>query len=122
MKDVKGHLMESIGELEEENDSVAPSEFIPTPNIDTADPTEVYTRESLITTQEWAAIDASRLLAIEDDKERASALPYKRSSWLQYKSRAVANIKDKTARKTQMWVLLSFCNRIRLIDLMLSPL
>ncbi|ADV20586.1 DNA-directed RNA polymerase I subunit RPA49 [Cryptococcus gattii E566] len=116
MKDVKGHLMESIGELEEENDSVAPSEFIPTPNIDTADPAEVYTRESLITTQEWAAIDASRLLAIEDDKERASALPYKRSSWLQYKSRAVANIKDKTARKTQMKYLYYLSCLLSLLD------
>lgn len=48
MKDVKGYLMESIGEFEEENDLVVFSEFILNFNIDIVDFIEVYICEFLI--------------------------------------------------------------------------
>ncbi|WVQ78208.1 hypothetical protein IAT38_000291 [Cryptococcus sp. DSM 104549] len=102
MEHVKGHLMDSIGELQEEEGPEAPSEFIPAPNLTTSDVTEVYPRDSIIPPSEWSAIDVSQLLAAQDDTERNGLLPYRRSIWVKSKGRVISNIKDKSARRTQM--------------------
>lgn len=68
-----------------------PSELIPTPNLETSQPDEVYPRESLIPSDEWSAISVSELLKATDDKERVALLPYRRSRWIEAKMRSIIN-------------------------------
>ncbi|RSH91177.1 DNA-directed RNA polymerase I subunit rpa49 [Saitozyma podzolica] len=92
MQGVKGHLMEAIPKtamLEEA--PPGPSELIPTPNLETSQPDEVYPRESLILSDEWSAISVSELLKATDDKERVALLPYRRSRWIEAKMRSIIN-------------------------------
>ncbi|WWD15781.1 hypothetical protein CI109_100205 [Kwoniella shandongensis] len=102
MEGVRGHLMESIGEMKVEDGPEKPSDVIPTPNITTSDVTAVYSRDSIIPPSEWSAIDVSQLLEAKDDKARVGLLPFRRSLWLQDKCRVIANLKDKSLRRTQM--------------------
>nr|ODN81277.1 DNA-directed RNA polymerase I subunit RPA49 [Cryptococcus depauperatus CBS 7841] len=117
MKDAKDHLMETIGELDEDHLEVtAPGEMIPTPNLETSDVTEVYPRESIIPSEEWQALDVGRLLEAGDDKERNSLLPWRRSSWLHYKLRNAINIKDKSYRKIQLQYILYLACLLHFLD------
>ncbi|WVQ71488.1 hypothetical protein IAR50_001026 [Cryptococcus sp. DSM 104548] len=116
MKDAKGHLMETIGELQKEDEVTAPSDIIPTPNLETNDPSEVYPREAVIPNQEWSSIDVSQMLRTEDDKERIGYLPSRRSFWVQNKCRLVYNIKDKAVKKTQMKYLYYLSCLLQFLD------
>jgi len=127
MQGVKGHLMESIGELEAGDDGmsesslfsfghtnprsklmlgsgpVLPSENIPVPDMTTDDPSQVYPRVSLIPQAEWSAIDISHILKAKDDKGRSGALPWRRSRWIEDKLRVTVE-GPKDARKTNLYV------------------
>ncbi|WRT66971.1 uncharacterized protein IL334_003936 [Kwoniella shivajii] len=103
MEGVKGHLMDSIPELQADSGPVEASELIPTPNLTTSDSTEVYPRDSLISPSEWSSIDVSHLLRATEDDERRKLLPWKgKSYWINGKMRVIINLSDKAARKTQM--------------------
>ncbi|OCF31519.1 hypothetical protein I316_06922 [Kwoniella heveanensis BCC8398] len=102
MESIRGHLMETIPDVKVEAEATEASELIPTPNLTTSDPTEVYPRDSLLTPAEWSSIDVSHLLAEQDDKARTGLLPYRRSYWLSSKMRVIIHLDNKAARRTQM--------------------
>lgn len=65
-----------------------PSEFIPKPDIETADVSKVYTREAIIPQDEYSSISINEFIrAKDDDAARLNALPYRRSRWLEAKLR-----------------------------------
>lgn len=68
---------------------VAASESIPTPDLDTSNPLEVYTREALIPDDEYAAISVNALIREEDDRSRKQLLPWSRGRWLESKLRSI---------------------------------
>lgn len=88
-----------------------PSELIPTPNLDTSQPDEVYPRESLIPSDEWSAISVSELLKATDDKERVAVLPYRRSRWIEAKMRSIIN-GPPAVRKANLCVIPSSLLRL----------
>lgn len=99
MQGLKGHLMEAIGEKEEESAVALPSELIPTPDLNTIEPSLVYPREALIPEGEWMAIDANALIKAKDDKERAGLLPYRRSRYAESKMRMAIGSGSSTSLK-----------------------
>ncbi|WWC69617.1 uncharacterized protein I206_103560 [Kwoniella pini CBS 10737] len=103
MQGVKGHLMGSIPELAVNDGPVLANESIPTPNLTTSDPTEVYPRDSLISSQEWSSIDVKALQQAEDDDSRQKALPWRRKlGWFHSRIRYFNSLEDKTVRRTQL--------------------
>ena len=99
MQGIKGHLMETIGEKQEESAVTLPSELIPTPDLDTIEPSLVYTREALIPEGEWMAIDANALIKAKDDRDRAGLLPYRRSRFAEGKMRVAIGSGSSTSIK-----------------------
>jgi len=107
MQGLKGHLMETIGEKEEVSDVTLPSELIPTPDLETIEPSLVYTREALIPEGEWMAIDANALIKAKDDRERAGLLPYRRSRFAEGKmSMAIGSGSSTSIKKSVVYVAL----------------
>ncbi|WWC61294.1 uncharacterized protein I303_103875 [Kwoniella dejecticola CBS 10117] len=103
MQGVKGHLMGSIPELAMNDGPILANESIPTPNVTTSDPSEVYPRDSLISSQEWSSIDVKSLQQADDDETRQKALPWRRKvGWIQGRIRYFNSLEDKTIRRTQL--------------------
>ena len=92
MQGIKGHLMESIGEIATDDKSavVLPSETIPQPNMTTHDVAQVYPRSALCSDGEWASIDAKTLLRAKDDEERKGLLPHRKVNFALKKIRLAA--------------------------------
>lgn len=64
------------------------SRLIPTPNLITTDPSEVYPLSSLIPPEEAASINVLELSnAKADDKARLASLPFRSSRWLEQRLR-----------------------------------
>ncbi|WWD01572.1 hypothetical protein V866_008517 [Kwoniella sp. B9012] len=117
MEGVKGHLMGSIPEMLIDDGPVQASELIPTPDLTTSDPSEVYPRDSLISPSEWQSINVSQLVHAEDEDNRQKLLPpHKKSFWLQGRIRYIRNLEDKTARKEQMKYVLYLATLLSLYD------
>lgn len=99
MASVRGTLIDSIGGMETSDgelfpgsttDNAAPagpSEFIPTPNMETKVVSEVYPRSAIIPDSEWSAIDVRQIAAASDDRERSGLLPFTRCRWIENKMR-----------------------------------
>ncbi len=82
--------------------------------MQTDDPSQVYTRESLIPSVEWAAIDVSQIITAKDDRGRSGALPWRRSRWIEDKLRVTVE-GPKDVRKRNLYVELCLCSsRVRL--------
>lgn len=79
---------------------VAPSDLIPTPNLTTTEPSEVYPRDSLIPSAEFSSIDVSNIMRARDDKGRSGSLPWRRSRWIEDKMRVtVLSTSSGTTKK-----------------------
>lgn len=103
MQGVRSSLIDSIGgtELKDDDEVVPPPDIVPTPNLVTKVPAEVYSRESIIPNNEWSSINVASIVKAKDDKERAAFLPYRRSRWIEDKIR-VAIEGPASARKDRL--------------------
>jgi DNA-directed RNA polymerase I subunit RPA49 len=63
------------------------SQFIPPPNLDTTDVSEVYPISVIIPPEEFAAIDVKSFANAENDRERMNLLPFRSSRWIEGKMR-----------------------------------
>ena len=74
--------------VDAEAESQLVSRLIPTPNLTTTDPSEVYPLSSLIPPEEAAAINVQELSNPKaDSKERLASLPFRGSRWLEQRLR-----------------------------------
>lgn len=95
--------MSSPGNLEAHNKSevIEAPESIPTPNLTTSNPLDVYTREALIPDDEYASISVSAIIQAEDDRSRAQLLPWSRGRWLDAKLKSII-AGPKEVRKSKL--------------------
>lgn len=68
----------------------------------TSEPSEVYSRKSIIPDDEWALISTSDLLKAVGDRERMALLPYRGSRWIEDKLRVAIEGSDGAKRKNTM--------------------
>lgn len=103
MQGVRSNLIDSIGGTEgkEDDGTVAPPDVIPTPNLVTKVPGEVYPRQAIVPNNEWSSIDVGPLVKAKDDRERSTFLPYRQSRWIEDKLR-VAVEGPASARKERL--------------------
>lgn len=101
MRGVRDDLISSIAAKEAADDTVAPPEVIPVPNLTTSNVAEVYPRDAIVPDHEWSSLNVTELVNAADDKERSACLPYRRSRWISNKLR-VAVEGPSSARKTSL--------------------
>jgi DNA-directed RNA polymerase I subunit RPA49 len=87
MSGVRSDLISSIAAKEAADDTPAPPEVIPVPNLTTTNIAEVYPREAIVPDNEWSALNVTEIVKAKDDKERVACLPYRRSRWIENKLR-----------------------------------
>lgn len=68
------------------------------------DPSEVYTRKTIIPDDEWALISTSEILKAGGDRERMALMPYRSSRWIEEKLRVAIEGSDGAKRKTTVYV------------------
>lgn len=103
MQGVRANLIDSIGGTDGKEDDgvIAPPDVIPTPNLVTKIPAEVYSRQAIVPNTEWSSIDVAPLVKAKDDRERSAFLPYRKSRWIEDKIR-VAIDGPQSARKDRL--------------------
>ncbi|KLT40443.1 RNA polymerase I associated factor, A49-like protein [Cutaneotrichosporon oleaginosum] len=89
MSSVRADLVSSIAAKAAADESPAPPEVIPVPNLTTTKVSEVYPRESIVPDNEWSALNVAEILKAKDDKERVACLPFRHSRWIENKLRVV---------------------------------
>lgn len=89
MSSVRADLISSIAAKEAADDTPAPPEVIPVPNLTTSNVDEVYPRAAIVPDHEWSALNVTDIVKAKDDKERVACLPYRRSRWIENKLRVV---------------------------------
>jgi DNA-directed RNA polymerase I subunit RPA49 len=65
---------------------------------------KIYTRQSLIPDDEWAAISVSEIIKAEDDKARMALLPWRKARWMEGKLRTIMS-GAAPERKANVYVL-----------------
>jgi DNA-directed RNA polymerase I subunit RPA49 len=69
-----------------------------------SDPSEVYSRKTIIPDDEWALISTSEILKATGDRERMALMPYRSSRWIEEKLRVAIEGSDGAKRKTSVYV------------------
>ncbi|BEJ15555.1 hypothetical protein CspHIS471_0501600 [Cutaneotrichosporon sp. HIS471] len=109
MSGVRADLISSIAAKEAADETPAPPEVIPVPNLTTSVVADVYPRQAIVPDGEWSALNVTEIVKAKDDKERVACLPYRRSRWIENKLRVAIEGPPSVRKQNLRYVFYLSC-------------
>jgi DNA-directed RNA polymerase I subunit RPA49 len=96
---------------EESQESTNKGRLIPPFSADATDPADVYPLHNIIPEAEWKAIPTSAFESAQSHQERVQLLPFRRSDWIHYHLRNLAQKENKNNKNLYVVHRIGFASR-----------